>query len=209
MDLIDLYEEYREDPAFEHLRGEHIKLVPGRGNERPSVMILGEAPGAQENLHGEPFVGRSGHLLDQLMREAGLYADDQWRYPMDSDDDPPEVAIYANTFITNTVKYRPPANRTPSRREIEASRPWILKEWKILGKPKVIITTGAVPLACIKPELLPVSDAAGRPFVLKPSTLTLWPMFHPAFALRNKPMRPVVERHWQDLGEWLQGEGIT
>jgi len=209
MDLIELYDAYREAPGWKHLRKEGIKLVPGRGAKRPAVMILGEAPGAEENLVGKPFVGRSGRLLNQLMGLAGLRAEPEY------EDAPPgeqrQEVEPANTFITNVVKYRPPGNRTPTRDEIKQSVRWIRKEWIALGKPTVIVTVGATPLACIAPEHLPVSDSAGHVKQLKSgvSRPVVWPMFHPAYALRNPGLQPVVEEHWQDFGQWLREEGIT
>src|SRR4030065_2806620 len=114
MDLIDLRVAYEESGEFSHLAVQHIKYVPGRGSKSPVAMLIGEAPGASENLHGKPFVGRSGRVLDQLMQIARLRADDVVDVPIDVDSGEPEVGERANVYVTNTVKYRPPGNRTPT-----------------------------------------------------------------------------------------------
>lgn len=187
MDLIDLYEEYQEDPKFAHLKTEHTNFVPGRGNETSArVMLIGEAPGAVENNARKPFVGPSGILLGKLLNLAGI----------------PEETV----FITNVVKYRPPGNRTPTTKEINDSLIYIRKEWQVIGKPDLMIPLGAVPLACVYPSLLPVSQSAGIPWPV-PGDLTIFPMFHPAYALRNRAIRPTVEGHWDQLGQWLKRGG--
>ncbi len=197
MDLIDLREAYEEAGEFAHLKEPHIKYVPGRGSEKPVAMLLGEAPGATENLEGKPFVGRSGRVLDQLMALAGLSAD------------PDDEARAYNAYITNTVKYRPPGNRTPTRAEIEKSLSWIRKEWKILGRPPIIVTIGAVPTRCILKDRYSMTELAGQPQPIAAGGPIVWPMFHPAHALRNPSMRPVCEEDWQALGAWLKEEGLA
>lgn len=188
MDLIDFSEEYRASDDFRHLQTPGTFYVPGRGSERPRVMLLGEAPGATENLERKPFVGASGRVLGGLMELAGLSEE--------------------NTYITNTVKFRPPGNRTPTAEEVVRSRRWIRQEWKILRKPPVIVAVGRVPLACVGPHFTPISNYAGRPQLARDSALIIWPMFHPAYALRNPPIRPECELHWQKLGAWLNEEGL-
>lgn len=194
MDLIDLREEYDASGDFKHLRAPFNYYVPGRGSERPTVMLLGEAPGATENNARRPFVGASGRVLGGLMELAGLSA---------------EIGFAANTYITNTVKYRPPGNRTPTREEIHASLPWIRREWKILHRPPVIVTVGAVPLACVGARWGNLAQYIARPFKTRNGNITIWPMYHPAYALRNPPIRPRCEEHWQALGAWLKEEGLA
>lgn len=188
MDLIDLREEYCESPDFKHLAVPFTYYVPGRGSERPRVMLLGEAPGATENNERKPFVGASGRVLDGLMGLAGLSGE--------------------NAYITNTVKFRPPGNRTPTKTEIQKSTPWIGKEWKILRCPPVIVTIGRVPLACAGAYWGPLSEVVAKPFKTRNGNVNIWPMFHPAYALRNPRIRPVCEEHWHALGAWLKEEGL-
>jgi DNA polymerase len=207
MDLIDFREEYEASGEFGHLKMPHIKYVPGRGSIEPVVMLIGEAPGAQENLNGRPFVGRSGRLLDQLLSLAGLILETEYTVAPDIEAGEPEVSRYPNAYVTNTVKYRPPGNRTPTTVEIEKSLKWIRKEWKILKRPPVIVTIGAVPTKCLLGLDKSISDLAGEPCPIAAGGPTIWPMFHPAYALYNPPIRPTCEEHWTNLGSWLESEG--
>lgn len=206
MDLIDLYEEYRDCRDFNQLRAPHTRIVTGRGSPRPIAMILAEPPGAQEDLKGKPFVGRAGHLLDQLMLLAGLRAEPEY------EDAPPGEARQetapANVFITSVIKYQPLGNRMPSRQEIDRSLPWVRKEWSVLRRPPVIVTMGPVSTACISPMLLPISRSAGEPQPIAAGGPTVWPMYPPSHALRNPSIQPVVEEHWTVLGLWLKKEGL-
>lgn len=191
MKLLNLYEEYREDPAFEHLRSwtSGIKLVQGEGTTAPKAMLLGEAPGATENTLGRPFVGPAGRVLRSLMAQVGLTTD--------------------NSYITNAVKYRPPGNRPPTPAEIEASRPYIRREWKIIGRPRIIITLGATALFAILGQSQAVSKVAGDPQALDEKTW-LYPMFHPSYALRNPRFKPEIVRQWNDLLDWMErNNGIS
>lgn len=183
--LIDLYEEYGEDPAFEHLRTytSGIRLVAGEGDTHPRVLVVGEAPGAVENTRGRPFVGASGRVIRELMAQCGLDR--------------------SNAFITNVVKYRPPGNRVPTTEEIETSRPYLRREWKILGRPQVILTAGATALTAILSSYTAMGKVAGIPRLLPDGKTWLYPMFHPAFALRNKRFRPEFTRQWNEFNEWL------
>lgn len=188
MDVIDVYEAYGEDPKFEHMREDGSKLVHGRGNSKnPVAMIIGEAPGATEQLVGKPFVGASGQLLDGLMGLAGIEEEEIW--------------------VTNAVKYRPVMdgrNRTPYNSEIRNSGPYIRKEWVALGRPPLMITCGAVPLKAILKRLtLSVSAFIGEPIRLR-DDLVLVAMFHPAFPLRQRSLIPIVESHWEGLTEHVQ-----
>jgi len=187
-DLAETYDAYREDPAFAHLRTEGIVLVPGEGSSTPKVMIVGEAPGATENLQQRPFVGASGRVLRSLITDvAGLDAEDY--------------------FITNTVKYRPPGNRTPTVDEIEDSLPHLRAEFGALGAPKVIIAVGGIALMVFRPrgETRGILACAGEAIELRRGNW-LVPMVHPAYGLRNKSFRPTMEKHWEDFGEWFRKE---
>lgn len=190
--LIELEEAYSADTAFKHLRTSGIRYVPGTGVLNPSVMLVGEAPGAQENTRGEPFVGPAGRVLRDLMRVAGLYVD-------------------RNAFLTNVVKYRPPGNRTPVLAEIQASRPYLRREWKAVGKPSILVAIGGVAWqATGPPKPGGILVNAGKPVTRKnPPVWTIVPMVHPAFALRNNDYRPKVERHWELFGQWLKRKGIV
>lgn len=181
--LEDLWDDIREDEAWDHLRTDGIRLVPGIGTYTPKFFVVGEAPGAQENLHGRPFCGPSGNVLLQLMKLAGLYIGGK----------------NANTWLTNTVKYRPPGNRTPNIREILQAQPYLRREWAILGRPKIIVAVGAVAWAALGPVTLGgISQWAGQVLQLKGDSFIV-PMFHPAFGLRKPDMQPKMERDWENL----------
>lgn len=193
--LPDLYEKYKKDPSFNHLRAPHINFVPGVGAGEPAVMIVGEAPGATENLQEVPFCGPSGRLLVQWMGLAGLGEE--------------------NSFITNVLKYRPPGNMTPSAEEIVASRPYLQEEFRLLGKPRVIISVGATAFTTLiagkedRPKGS-VSNLAGKLIELNNRT-DLAVMFHPSFALRQAESSPIhkrIEGCWIKLGRVLRGRGL-
>lgn len=206
MDLIDLYEQYREDPRFEHFRALGMNLVPGRGSVSPKVMLIGEAPGAQENLAKKPFVGKAGQLLTRLMALAGLYADD---VPPSDDGQGPSMSVGrpANAFITNAVKYRPDTkNRTPTYEEAVAGRDYLRREWKILGRPPVIVVLGNVAANAVYTSRVSISALAGK-YELLDSGVALWSQYHPMVGIYNQSMRPLMEKHWEAMGEWLRKEG--
>lgn len=105
------------------------QVVVGRGNPDARLLLIGEAPGAEEDASGQPFVGRAGKLLEQLLAEAGL----------DSDRD---------LYIANVIKCRPPGNRKPSRAEIAACRPWLAQQL-CLQRPQLIGLLGATALEAL------------------------------------------------------------
>lgn len=187
-DLAEIYDAYRTDPAFDHFRKEGVVLVPGEGSPRPSLLIVGEAPGAYENTCGRPFVGASGVALRSLIKDsAGLGPTDY--------------------FITNTVKYWPgPGNRTPDGDEIAASVPYLRQEFMALGAPPVVVAVGGVAKAALGPGHPGVLNSAGRPLRMGGGHTTLWIMVHPSYGLRNKTFRPQMEKHWEYLGAWFRTE---
>ena len=186
--LADVYDAYRADPLFDHLRTDSIVLVPGEGSSQPNVLIVGEAPGAMENVHKRPFVGASGQVLRSLIKDsAGLEPHDY--------------------FITNVVKYRPPNNRTPEPEEIAASLPYLRQEFVALGGPAVLVAVGGVAFSAFRPAGVSggILSNAGRPLALAQGR-ALWPMIHPAYGLRNRDARPAMEAHWEQFGIWYQEE---
>jgi DNA polymerase len=120
-----------------------------------------------------------------------------------------------NSFITNVLKYRPPGNRTPTPEEVSSSRPYLQEEFRLLGKPQIIISVGGTALNAIlagkedRPKGS-VSNLAGKIIELNRRT-DLVVMFHPSFALRqaeNSPMHKRIEGCWIKLGRVLRGRGI-
>ena len=139
------------------------QIVFGCGDPAARLMIVGEAPGRQEDLQGAPFVGRSGKLLNKTLEKYGLQRED--------------------VFITNTVKCRPPGNRTPTPQEISYYKKLFLDpEIKII-QPKVILVVGAVALKALLPESDKISKVRGQ--LLSINGITVIPTFHPAYILRN------------------------
>jgi DNA polymerase len=142
--------------------------VPGEGSATAGVLFVGEAPGAQEDRQGRPFVGSAGKLLDQLLESIGLRRED--------------------VFITNVLKARPPGNRDPKPDEIFHSWPW-LKEQIELIRPRVIAPLGRHALACFLPGAK-VSQDHGR--AIEQAGWTYLPLYHPAAAFRVRPLRETM-----------------
>lgn len=136
--------------------------VPGEGNPDAKIMMIGEAPGQQEDLTGRPFVGMSGSMMVRVMTETiGLQRED--------------------VFITNIVKFRPPENRDPTPEEIEACRDWLDRQIKIIA-PKIIVTLGRFSMGKFIPGVT-ISRVHGEAKNYGP--YIIFPMFHPAAALRG------------------------
>lgn len=206
--LAEIYADLEEDPFWDHLRLPGIKLVRGYGTICPKVLLVGEAPGAQENAKGRPFVGHSGRVLAQLMDSAGLCLDDE--APGDDGQYPgAELGYPANAFITNVVKYRPPGNRTPTLREVDHALPVLREEYRALGGPKVIVCVGGTAHRALHPDAgSSLTSWVNKPVASKGTEFIS--MFHPAFVLhkRSEHLQKAVERAWEDLGTYLQEGGL-
>lgn len=169
------------------------RYVAGEG-DNPRIMIIGEAPGAQEDIRLRPFVGPAGRVLRELMAIAGIYTGFTPQFGE------------ANCWLTNVVKHRPPKNRKPFEVEIDAMRPLLRKEWAAIGKPGIIVPVGGVALRAVLGRWVSITKVSGKPMPRRGrglNSFVVWPMIHPAYALRNKGIQPVVERDWERLGEWL------
>jgi uracil-DNA glycosylase len=139
------------------------QVVFGVGDPSADLMFVGEAPGQQEDLQGEPFVGRSGQLLDKLVfEEMGLTRD--------------------RFYIANTVKCRPPGNRDPEPAEIAACRPWLESQVDIID-PKVIVTLGNFAAKLLLDTTEGITKLRGRAYPYRKGVLV--PTFHPAAVLRG------------------------
>jgi DNA polymerase len=148
-----------------NLKATAKQIVPGAGNPDAEILFIGEAPGAKEDELGIPFVGAAGKFFDSMLAEIGMTRDD--------------------IFITNIVKYRPPANRDPLPEEIAASIPYLKRQIAII-EPKLIAFLGRHSMSVFLPELK-ISQAHGKP-VRKGGQVYL-PLYHPAAALYNPGMR--------------------
>lgn len=198
MDLSDVYEAIREDDGWNHLRQPGIVLVPGRGNsDDPLAMIVGEAPGATENLKRRPFCGPSGRVLTQLMALAGLYAEDT------REGEEHDMGTFsANSFITNVVKYRPPGNRTPTIAEILHGQQALREEWKAIGRPTLIVAVGATARGALTP--VEIRSKPGDWLAMQDGETFVWIQYHPAWGLRDGPRaRTIMERQWEEMGKWI------
>lgn len=138
-------------------------VVFGVGHPHASLMLVGEGPGREEDLAGEPFVGRSGRLLDQLIwEEMGLKR--------------------SQLYIANVVKCRPPGNRDPKPEEVEACRPWLQAQLELIA-PSVIVTLGNFASRLLLATEEGITRLRGRGYGL--GEATVFPTYHPAAALRG------------------------
>jgi uracil-DNA glycosylase len=177
--LDDVNTAYEADPAFRHLRATS-RFVPGVGSLEPRAIFIGEAPGVNEDRVGEPFVGASGRLLNDLMHAIGL--------------------TRANCYITNVVKYRPPDNRTPTEEEIDAARPHLRAELGAFEDRPPVVLLGRVALHLVD-ENTAISRAHGVP--IRRGPWTFLPVYHPAAALRNGALRKVMADEFLSLRRML------
>ena len=139
------------------------KIVVSRGNPFAKLMIIGEAPGAKEEELGEPFVGRSGKLLDKLLQNVG-------------------IDINQDVYFCNVVKCRPPQNRRPTKAEIQENLPWLYQQIKLVN-PRVIVLVGATALEAILKIKSRISILRGK-WIDWEDRLVM-PVFHPSYLLRN------------------------
>jgi DNA polymerase len=153
--------------------------VFGVGNEQADWMIIGEAPGEQEDLRGEPFVGDAGKLLDNMLRAIGLSR---------TEGQPAE-----QVFIANTLKCRPPRNRNPEPAELAQCEPYLMRQIELV-QPKIILAMGRFAVQ----SLLRSSEAIGRlrGRVHEVQGVPVIVTYHPAYLLRNLPDKALA---WDDL----------
>jgi DNA polymerase len=156
-----------------HTQG-RTQVVFGVGNAEADLMFVGEAPGADEDIKGIPFVGRAGQLLTDII-EKGL------QIPRDQ------------VYIANVIKCRPPQNRNPEPDEVSTCEPFLFQQIDII-KPKVIVALGKFGAQTLLRTLEPISKLRGRVFDYRGSKLI--PTFHPAYLLRNPSSKREV---WEDM----------
>jgi uracil-DNA glycosylase family 4 len=146
------------------LAASRTQVVFGAGNADAEVMFVGEAPGANEDRLGLPFVGQAGKLLDQLLEGIGLARQD--------------------VFIANVLKCRPPGNRDPAPAEIEHCRAWLLRQLELIA-PVVVCALGNFATKLLRGDPAGITRVHGREEirVLGPRAVRLYPLFHPAAAL--------------------------
>ena len=158
-----------------------MHAVPGVGPADARIMIVGEAPGQNEDLQGEPFVGAAGKLLDQLLRGIGLSR--------------------ADVFITNILKCRPPGNRDPQPSEAEACSPYLEQQLRLI-RPEVVLILGRHALVRLLPGQDSISRVHGR--VIEKDGVSYIPIYHPAAALYNSVLMGPLEQDFQSVKRHLE-----
>jgi uracil-DNA glycosylase len=175
--LIDLYRQVSTCTLCP-LHETRTRAVFGAGDADAKLMFIGEAPGAEEDRQGLPFVGRAGQLLNQLLAEIGLTRDD--------------------VFIANILKSRPPGNRDPQPEEIEACWPYLERQIELI-EPHAIATLGNFATKRITASPVGITKVRGTPQIhtLGGRTVFVFPLLHPAAALRTPAM---VDTLREDFG---------
>jgi len=149
------------------------QIVFGVGNPQAELMFIGEAPGADEDQQGEPFVGRAGQLLNNMIKAMGIRRED--------------------VYIANIIKCRPPGNRTPERDECDTCSPFLMRQIAAIH-PKAIVALGAVAAKTLLAINAPMSEFRGRWFDFRGTKLAV--TYHPAFLLRDPRQK---KETWKDL----------
>ena len=158
------------------------QIVFGVGNPNAELMFIGEAPGADEDEKGEPFVGRAGQLLTNMIKAMGLRRED--------------------VYIANIIKCRPPGNRTPERDECETCSPFLMRQIQVIG-PKAIVALGAVAAKTLLAVNAPMSELRGQWYDFRGTKLAV--TYHPAFLLRDPRQK---KETWKDLQMVMKKLGL-
>jgi uracil-DNA glycosylase len=184
-ELVALYKEVSvcEKCALHETR---TKSVFGAGNADADLMFVGEAPGAEEDRQGLPFVGRAGQLLNELLGEIGLSRED--------------------AFICNVLKSRPPGNRDPLPGEISACEPWLFEQVRLI-EPRVVCTLGNFATKLLSGNPTGITRVHGVPQThqLGGRTVFLLPLFHPAAALRTPAVKQQLREDLAKIPALLEG----
>jgi uracil-DNA glycosylase family 4 len=149
------------------------QVVFGVGNPEADLMFVGEGPGADEDIQGEPFVGRAGQLLTKIIEAIDLKRED--------------------VYIANVIKCRPPGNRNPEPDEVEQCAPFLFRQINTV-KPKVIVALGKFAAQCLLQTNDPITRIRGREFKYRDAILI--PTYHPAYLLRTPSAKREV---WEDM----------
>lgn len=181
--LVSLYKEVASCTRCP-LHGTRTKAVFGAGNADAELMFVGEAPGAEEDRQGLPFVGRAGQLLNQLLEEIGLSREE--------------------VFIANVLKSRPPGNRDPQPQEIEACQPYLFEQVRLI-EPRVVCTLGNFATKLLTGSPVGITKVRGTPQIheLGGRTIFLLPLLHPAATLRTPAMKDTLRADLATIPELL------
>lgn len=156
-------------------------LVFGIGNPQAALVFVGEAPGADEDRQGEPFVGEAGQILTRIITAMGLTRQD--------------------VYICNVLKCRPPGNRNPHKDEIDLCSPFLLGQLKAI-RPKVIVALGTFAAQTLLGSKEPISRMRGKFHDFQ--GIPMMPTFHPSFLLRNKADKQRYWEVWEDMVQVLR-----
>ena len=173
-DWTELKEKVRQCTAC-RLHAGRTQTVFGVGNENARVMVIGEAPGADEDIQGEPFVGRAGKLLDEMLRAIGFQRDE--------------------VYITNIVKCRPPDNRNPQHDEALHCAPYLQRQIALIN-PRVICAVGRIAAQNLLQIDLPIGKMRGNLYNYSSSDIPVVVTYHPAYLLRSPREK---RKSWEDL----------
>ncbi len=157
------------------LAASRTQPVFGTGNPQADWMVIGEAPGAEEDRQGEPFVGRAGQLLNQMLKAVGLSRDE--------------------VYIANILKCRPPNNRDPAPAEVEACRGYLQRQIELVS-PRLLLAVGRIAAQNLLGSDAPVGRLRGRVHHLPGSGLPVVVTYHPAYLLRSPAQK---RKAWDDL----------
>ncbi len=159
-------------------------VVFGSGNADADLMFVGEAPGANEDQQGLPFVGQAGRLLEQLLGEIGIARRD--------------------VFIANCLKCRPPGNRDPLPQEIDSCQQYLFRQLELI-QPRVVCTLGNFSTKLLRADVTGITRLHGRAEVrqIGPRTVRLYPLYHPAAALYTPSMLATLREDFGAIPELL------
>jgi DNA polymerase len=182
-ELVELYRELNDQHGCP-LAGTRTHVVFGMGNADADLMFVGEAPGATEDQEGKPFVGRAGRLLDELLAEIGLSR--------------------REVFIANILMCRPPGNRDPLPEEIDECTPYLMRKIELI-EPKVIVTLGNFATKTLTQSPVGITRCCGRPQerTVAGLDLVIYPLFHPAAALRTPKVLEQLRADFSRLPQLL------
>jgi DNA polymerase len=183
--LVELYKQVADCTRCP-LHETRTKAVFGAGNADAELMFVGEAPGADEDRQGLPFVGRAGQLLNQMLEGIGLARED--------------------VFIANVLKSRPPGNRDPLPAEIEACEPYLFEQVRLI-EPKVLCTLGNFATKLLSGNQTGITKVRGAPQLheLGGRRVFLLPLFHPAAALRTPSVKEILRQDFATIPGLLAG----
>lgn len=183
--LAEILEDYTQAAPHAATGTPHTTIVFGEGDPCARIMFVGEAPGADEDRLGRPFVGRAGQKLDQMIIAMGLKRED--------------------VYIANVLKVRPPNNATPTIEEAEASAPFLMRQIEVID-PEAIVALGLPSARLLTGQAMSMRDLRGRWWPMAtPSgkSFDVLPTYHPAYLLRN--YTPDTRRKvWEDLKQVLE-----